>query len=174
MIVFNARLDNTSLELRIQSMGILMRGRIRDAVEQAAIMLTRYVKEEKLSGQVLKNRTGTLRRKINYKLSETPSTIEATVGVKLAYAAAHEYGFDGMVHASVRAHVRNVNSRNVRSQVEGKNRKVVQGITYVREHERNTHMHLPERSFLRSSLAENQTKIRDMLEEAARGAGARD
>jgi hypothetical protein len=52
---------------------------------------------EKLSGQVLKNRTGTLRRKINYEVRETPTGITGSVGVKLSYAAAHEYGFDGVV-----------------------------------------------------------------------------
>jgi phage gpG-like protein len=166
MITFNARLDEGSLEMMIKSRTIVLRGRIREAVKRAAIMLTRYVKEEKLSGQVLKNRTGTLRRKINYEVNETPQAIEASVGVKLSYAAAHEYGFDGMVN--VRAHVRRVNSRNVRGQIDGKSKTTGQGIAFVSAHER--HMHLPERSFLRSSLRENSATIVEMLTEAAGGA----
>jgi hypothetical protein len=41
---------------------------------------------------VLKNRTGTLRRKINYELRETTNAVSAAVGVKLAYAACTSTG----------------------------------------------------------------------------------
>lgn len=156
-MIITARLDDASLALRLQSMGIIMRSNIRDAVTRAAVMLTRYVKEQKLSGQVLKNRTGTLRRKINYTVTETPNEIQASVGVKLSYAAVHEYGFDGTV--SVRAHVRQVHSRDRQSLMTRKTTGL--GIGFVRAHER--HMHIPERSYLRSSLAENALTIRDML-----------
>lgn len=163
MIAFSMSVDGASLELRIKSMGLIIRGRVRDAVTRAAIMLTAYVKEQKLSGQVLKNRSGTLRRKINYKVTEQENQISAAVGVKLAYAAAHEFGFDGMV--SVRDYVRHVNSRNVRGSVNGKSGKTADGIAFVHAHER--HMHLPERSYLRSSLSENAVTIRHMLAAAA-------
>jgi phage gpG-like protein len=106
----------------------------------------RYVKERKLSGQVLKNRTGTLRRKINQVVTESPDSIMASVGVKLSYAAIHEYGFDGV--ESVREYTR----------------RTAKGIAVVPAHER--HVHMPERSYLRSSLRENAASIRDSLAKA--------
>jgi hypothetical protein len=74
-------------ELALKSFGLGVKERLRVAVTRSAIALTRYVKERKLSGQVLKNRTGTLRRKINYQLRETPTEVSASVGVQLSYAA---------------------------------------------------------------------------------------
>lgn len=112
------------------------------------IFLSRYVKESKLSGQVLKNRTGTLRRKVNYLVTESPGMITGSVGVKLAYAAAHEYGIDKIVH--VKAHERMMN--------------VAWGRPVAMPHKiavaaHSMHMHLPERSYLRSSFRELSPRI---------------
>jgi phage gpG-like protein len=142
--------------LSIRSFGLGIKERVREAVEKEAIRLTRYVKEMKLSGQVLKNRTGTLRRKINYRITETETTVVASVGVKLSYAAAHEYGFDGVV--DVKEHLREVRM------AWGRPITPVQAV--VRAH--TMHMHVPERSFLRSSLRENAPSIREALAEAVR------
>jgi phage gpG-like protein len=143
-----------TVQLRFASLPPRLRVALRKAITRDAIALTRYVKEEKLSGQVLKNRTGTLRRKINYTVSESPTAVTASVGVKLSYAAAHEFGFDGVV--SVREHLRTV------TQAFGRPIQPVQAV--VRAHE--MHMHLPERSFLRSSLKENAPTIREHLRAA--------
>jgi phage gpG-like protein len=116
------------------------------------------VKERKLSGQVLKNRTGTLRRKINYQLRETPTEVSASVGVQLSYAAVHEYGFDGIV--TVKEHLRTI------TQAFG--RPIAPVHVHRGAHQR--HMKLPERSFLRSSLRENAPSIREAARR--RGAGA--
>jgi phage gpG-like protein len=123
-----------------------IREQLAIVTRREAIGFTRYVKEEKLSGQVLKNRTGTLRRKVNYQVTETPNEVAAAVGVKLAYAAAHEFGFEGQV--SVREHLRAAKA----------------GTFNVRAHTR--HMRLPQRSFLRSSLAELGPGIRQRLHAA--------
>jgi phage gpG-like protein len=151
--------------LRLTSMNIRVREALRATTRRTGLDLLRYVKDEKLSGQVLKNRTGTLRRKINFVLSETPNGITGTVGVKLSYAAAHEYGFDGT--ESVRAHIRRVTSADTRAWVmksynDVGRRKVSEGIGYVRAHER--HMRLPERSYLRSALADKANEIRQSFE----------
>ena len=153
--------DQTLL-LKLRGMNIRIRDALRRAVTEAAVALTRYVKEEKLSGQVLHNRTGTLRRKINFSVHEDATSVTATVGVKLAYAAVHEYGFDGVV--TVREHTRAIASRNVRGSIRGKSRAIASGVAFVRSYER--HMHLPERSYLRSSLRENAGSIRDQLRAA--------
>lgn len=144
--------------LRLRVMGDRIRERLSKELTRSAIALTRYVKERKLSGQVLKNRTGTLRRKINYRTTETEKAMTASVGVKLSYAAAHEYGFDGIV--TVREHLRQV------KQAFG--RPIAPVTATVHAHQR--HMHLPERSFLRSSLRENAPAIRERLRAAVIGA----
>ena len=131
---------------------------VRTSVTRATFALVAYVKANKLSGQVLKVRTGTLRRKINGRVSETSTAIMGQVGVKLSYAAAHEYGFDG--DESVRAHVRTIKQAFGRS--------IAPTTVSVRAF--NRHIHLPERSFLRSSLREMTPEIQIMIRQAVVGA----
>jgi hypothetical protein len=149
---------DTVVLLKLRTMGIRIRDAVRETVTRDAIALSRYVKEQKLSGQVLKNRTGTLRRKIDYLVSESPTSISGSVGVKLSYAAAHEYGIDKVV--TVREHLREI------KQAWG--RPIAPMTVVVRQHP--MHMHLPERSFLRSSLRENAPTIREHLRSAVAGA----
>ena len=137
--------------LRLKAMNVRVRDALRRGVTREAIALTRFVKEEKLSGQVLKNRTGTLRRKINYVVSETSAGVTGSVGVKLSYAAAHEYGVDKVV--TVREHLRTIK--------EAWGRPISPVSATVRAHQR--HMRLPERSFLRSSLRDRSPAIREAL-----------
>jgi phage gpG-like protein len=114
------------------------------------------VKGDRLSGQVLHVRTGTLRRSINQRVTVTDDAVMASVGTNVRYAAAHEYGFDGPV--TVKAHIR-------RAALIGVDRAGARGEVYVRSHTR--HMRLPERSFLRSELRDRADEIRESLREAA-------
>lgn len=123
-------------------------GLVRAAVEAQAIDLTAYVKESKLSGQVLRTPTGTLRRSVSYALMIADKGLTAQVGTNLVYAAIHEYGFDGM--ESVRAHQRRV------TQAFGHPLKFA---VWANVGPFSRHMKMPERSFLRSSLRENRDKI---------------
>jgi hypothetical protein len=65
---------------------------VLNSVTRASIRLMRYVKEHKLSGQVLHVRTGTLRRKVNTASPKRRRRSLGQVGVKLSYARAHEMG----------------------------------------------------------------------------------
>jgi len=134
-------------------------------LERLAISLTRKVKEEKLSGQVLKNRTGTLRRSINYRIEGTETRMTALVGTNVAYAAIHEYG------GVTKPHV-----------IEPKNGKCLAFIApwgpgkgqggksfFARVNHPGSHM--PERSFLRSALTEMQGEIRSELGAAMKNLG---
>jgi len=128
---------------------------LKEEVTRLTLELLRYVKERKLSGDPLRNRTGTLRRKINSRVEADGNGVVGTVGVKLAYAAAHEFGVDRQV--TVRQHLRMVKmawGRALKTPVQAT----------VRAHSR--HMRLPERSFLRSSLREMADEIRGRLERA--------
>lgn len=151
------KVDPTTVAARLERMGPLIRERVRDTIQREGIALQRLTKE-KLSGPVLRNRTGRLRRSINFRLTETPNAIVGTVGTNVRYARAHEYGFEGTV--SVREHTRTV------TMAFGRPIDPVDAV--VRAH--TAHMLLPERSFLRSSLSERAPSIANAIREAVRGA----
>jgi hypothetical protein len=140
--------------LKFKSYGVLARENLRTAVREQGIRVLALVKA-KVSGPVLKNRTGTLRRKLNVQFSETPSSISASVGLSLAYAPPHEYGFDGTV--TVKEHLVTI------TQAFG--RELAGPVQFTMPtHER--HMKLPERSYLRSTLREETATIRAALQSA--------
>lgn len=125
---------------------------LKTEVEALTLKLLRKVKAEKLSGQALKNRTGTLRASINYRIESTGRQIYGVVGTNKEYAAVHEYGFSGSVN--VRDFLR------LQTTAFGK-RLLSPKKVNVRAHTRN--MMMPERSFLRSSLREMTPEIRERL-----------
>lgn len=126
--------------------------KLEQSITKLCIQLTRAVKEKKLSGTVLRNRTGRLRRSVNYRLETNPTAVYGVVGTNVQYARAHEYGVDKSVN--VREHMRRI------KQAWGKplaNPKAVM----VGPHSR--HMRLPERSFLRSALREMDAEIKTQI-----------
>ena len=127
--------------------------RIRDQVRvrMVAVMdtfgtgLVGYIRQNKLSGQVLNQRTGHLSRAVNNRTETTDTRVASVVGVNLreaAYGRAHEYGFNGTV--TVNAHTR------MMTMVFGK--KVAPHEVMVREH--TMKMNVRERSYMRTSLRE--------------------
>jgi hypothetical protein len=142
---------DTAVVAMLHSKAPKLSASVRNSVMRATIMLLAYVKANKLSGQVLHVRSGTLRRKVNYRMQGNASFSTGIVGVKLAYARPHEYGFDGIVN--VRESLRTIKQAFGRS---------IAPVTFpVRAH--TVHMKLPERSFLRSSLRELTPEIREMI-----------
>ena len=128
-------------------------GLVRQAVMEEAINLVRVVKEEKLTGQILKTKTGTLRRSVSFGLVMEDQGLTATVGPNVTYARIHEYG--GMT----RAHV-----------IQARNKKALAfqmgGVGLVRKSVQHPGSKMPERSFLRSSLRENEARIRAAIDRA--------
>jgi hypothetical protein len=110
----------------------------------------------KLSGEVLKVRSGKLRRNVERDIQESGQTITGIVSNPTAYAAAHEYGFHGTVE--VREHMRTI------KQAFG--RPIAQQQITVRAH--SMKMNLPEASFMRSALRESNEagEIRAEMEAA--------
>lgn len=99
--------------------------------------------------------------------------ILSAIGSNVRYAGVHEYGFDGNV--TVRAFTR----RDQRSDVfaapsvfnpktgrikKGRTKKVADGFVTVRAHSR--HLRVPERSYIRSTLAERAEAYGEALSEA--------
>ncbi len=129
--------------------------RLNESITRLCIKLSRAVKENKLSGAVLRNRTGRLRRSINYRIETTPTSIYGIVGTGVEYAHAHEYGVDKNV--TVREHMRQI------KKAWGKDLKSPKAVM-VKSHSR--HMRLPARSFLRSALAEMEAEIQSQIRAA--------
>ncbi|MBY4799899.1 hypothetical protein K6W78_07770 [Burkholderia cepacia] len=137
-----------------------VRNALVQRVQRLVIALQVHVVADKLSGQVLNVRTGRLRRSVNQAVTTTDTTITGVVSTPVEYAPVHEYGFQGVV--TVKEHLRQV------TMAWGKPLSTPVAAT-VREH--TMAMNLPERSFLRSALADQREEIlRGIREGAAEGA----
>src|SRR6516164_3045567 len=118
-------------------------------ITQLGIELQRHVQQDKLSGQVLRSRTGSLRSSIGLRVDQSDGAFTASVFTDSRYADVQEYGFAGTV--SVRASLGRVR------EVFG--RPISEKTVSVRAYDRR--MNLPERSFLRSALKDMTPAIRD-------------
>lgn len=156
-IVIDIRAE--ALLARIQGAAAVMEQRLTRAVTRLSIEVQAAVKEQKLTGQVLHVRTGTLRRSINRRVTQIPQGTFASVGTNVSYARVHEFGFRGNV--SVRARTRKVKSAF------GKPLRAA-ALQNVRAHSRR--VDLPARSFLRSTLREQEPRIVSSLRDAVLGA----
>lgn len=137
--------------------------------------LAEYVRTSKLSGQVLKNRTGTLRRSIHAMATREEGVISGQVGTNVEYAHVHEHGFHGPVQ--VREHERH-NKSSLKAKRAGNTarragnaQRFVQArlneasaISTVHAHTRQ--MNMPERAFLRPSLTERRQAVIDALRQS--------
>lgn len=123
------------------------------SMARATIDLVAYIKGSKLSDQVLRVRTGRLRRSITQRVEDTDGKIVGITGTNVSYARAHELGFKGTVQ--VKAYTR-----------------TVKGASFpVRSHKRN--LDIKARPFLAPSLQERFPKYEQQfakaVEEGSRG-----
>jgi phage gpG-like protein len=125
---------------RFEELSPALQTRAVEAITRLSLKLQRDVQTDKLSGQVLKLKTGTLRRSIDWKVNQANGQITGKVSTNVKYGIAHEFGFSGVV--DVKAHLRTI------TQAFGKS--ITPKTVEVRAHPMK--MNLPERSFLRSAL----------------------
>ena len=129
-------------------------------------LLTR-VKEDKLSGQVLNVRTGTLRRSINLKMEVGNDSIKATVGTNVPYAAIHEFGgtvpaVDGKLMVFPAPGLGKsfvTQTGRLRAKFGGR----ADLLVFTKKHKA---FNLPERSFLRSALEDMAPRIEEQINAA--------
>lgn len=148
-----------------------VRSCITDSIGRLILRLQRKVMQDKLSGQALKLRTGTLRRSIDQALNVRTGTLRRSIDQRLVtdsdsvsgivstnvkYGKAHEYGSNKTV--TVREHLRLV------KKAWGKELKHPVWAT-VKAH--SMKQNLPERSFLRSALTDMKPEIIADLNKAA-------
>jgi len=128
--------------------------RVHDSIARQTLELVRHVKENKLTGQVLKVRTGTLRRSVAHTISSSSSSVTGTVSTPLVYAPIHEFG--GTIPARIIAAKR---AQALKFSVGGK--------TLFRRAVSIPAVKMPERSFLRSALEDRKAAIEADLQRAA-------
>lgn len=124
---------------------------LRVSIQRLTLKLLAKVKEQKLTGQVLKVRTGKLRRSINQRVTVDTKGIYGIVGTNVEYGRMHELGGT----YSVKAHARMMKmawGKKLRTP------KVVQ----VREHK----ITYPKRSFLASALKDMEPNVRAEIRRA--------
>ncbi|HKM71472.1 MAG TPA: HK97 gp10 family phage protein [Stellaceae bacterium] len=145
--------DEQLLE-RLRALPDAINSGVLRGITQLGIELQRNVQQNKLSGQVLRSRTGSLKSSIDLRVDQSGGAITASVFTDSRYAGVQEYGFAGTV--SVRASLRRIR--------EAFGRPIAEKTISVRAYDRR--MDLPERSFLRSALEDMTPTIRDAVETA--------
>jgi hypothetical protein len=145
--------DEQLLE-RLRALPDAINSRLLRGITQLGIELQQHVQQDKLSGQVLRSRTGSLRSSIELQIDQGGAAISASVFTDSRYAGVQEYGFAGTV--SVRASLRCIR--------EAFGRPIAEKTISVRAYDRR--MDFPERSFLRSALEDMTPAIRDGIEAA--------
>lgn len=120
---------------------------VKKVMSREMALVAMYVKERKLSGEVLKNRTGTLRRSIHHRVDEGRSEIVGTVGTRVRYARPHEEGGAFQIPA------------HTRTQTHAWGRPILPRPVTVRAHSAT----FPQRAFLRPSLETMRGGIKDSI-----------
>ncbi|MBV8333915.1 MAG: HK97 gp10 family phage protein [Alphaproteobacteria bacterium] len=146
--------DQQALE-RLRALPEAVNSRLLSVITRLGIELQRDVQQDKLSGQVLRSRTGSLKSSIDFRIDQSGGSITASVFSDSRYAGAQEYGFAGTV--TIRASLRRIR--------EAFGRPIAEKTISVRAYDRR--MNLAERSFLRSALNDMTPAIRDEVETAA-------
>ena len=146
--------DQQALE-RLRALPEAVNSRLLSVITRLGIELQRDVQQDKLSGQVLRRRTGSLKSSIDFRIDQSGGSITASVFSDSRYAGAQEYGFAGTV--TIRASLRRIR--------EAFGRPIAEKTISVRAYDRR--MNLAERSFLRSALNDMTPAIRDEVETAA-------
>lgn len=140
---------------RLKQITPKVRTALQERVQRLTIQLQIHVVRDKLQGQVLNVRTGRLQRSINQAVTSDATSVTGIVSTAVKYARPHEYGFSGTVN--VKEHLRTV------TQAFGKELKEPVTST-VKAH--TMKMNLPERSFLRSALADQRGEIVEGIRQA--------
>lgn len=150
--MIDAKVDASALRTRLNAVPSDVISGLRARLEIEVGSLTNYVKEQKLSGQVLKNRTGNLRNAVFYTMEDRGAELVGTVDVSMpaaVYGTAHEFG----AHIPERVPV---TARVLHWRTGGKDIFAMRAAAFD----------LPARPFMRPSLEENRDKITASLQES--------
>jgi phage gpG-like protein len=155
--------NSAKLISRLQGIPKSVMDAVAEAVRLKGLEALRLAKEKVLV-EALKNRRGTLRCKVSVRHTRNAGLAKTSVGMKLSYAAAHEFGLKAT--GDVKAHLRRIKAQKKTDIKKGLKRsgKAIQAGAY----DRNFRMGLPKRSFLRAVLKRLRPGILAALNEAVR------
>ena len=141
---------------RLEKYAPEVRVALQRKVTEFALLLEAYVKTNKLSGQVLNKITGSLSASIQHRVEAVGSAIWGFVfsAGDVKYAAIHEYG------GVIPAHDIYPTKAQALAFAMG-------GDTIFAKHVHIPEVHMPERSYLRSSLQEWAQRIETGLKQTA-------
>lgn len=144
------------------------------AVQNSTTRLQAHVMGQKLSNQVLHVRTGKLRRSITQKISASSDGMTGIVGTNTRYAAIHEFG--GIIKHPPRemliklretrkgALMRQEGFPNLARFAKKTHKMARESVVTSKYYE----VHMPKRSFLKSSMEDLKPSIREELRNAIR------
>jgi len=98
---------DTEVVARLRRFAPNLREELRKAVTASAFNLQAHVVGQKLSGQVLKRKTGALAASIGFEVGEDAEGVQARVGTlkkAVVYARIHEYGGKTAAHVILPKH----------------------------------------------------------------------
>ena len=149
---------------------------VKSEVSKLGYALQALVKT-KLSDDVLHVRTGTLRRSIYCKVTHEGGIITATVGTNVVYACIHEFGGDIKIGARTSTTFRKLSKGTVGGKFISKKsamKRAAKGGSIAFDHKVGAYtIHMPQRSFLGSSLLEMRPEILARLDAVVnRGIGS--
>lgn len=143
--------------LKLQSLPDRLRDELYTAMKTVMFDLQSYIQTNKLSGQVLNRRSGTLSRSFTNDVEQGENIIEGTTGPNTPYARIQEYGGQTAPHV--------IEARNVKALMF-----TAGGKTLFRRLVHHPGSRIPERSYMRTALAENINTIRNQLNDAVKKA----
>lgn len=143
-------IGDDKLIYRLNSLPQKVRASLKKGMVRAMLGLSRYVKESKLSGQVLNVRSGNLRRSITYRISDDATSVTGITGTNSEYGHIHEYGGKTPPHI-----IRPKTAKALMFQIGGQ--------TVFAKEVHHPGSKMPMRSFLRSSLREQASMIQKEL-----------
>lgn len=93
MSEFTVAVEDRALRANLRGYPARAMDKLHAAMTKIGLQLQSYIKTEKLSGQMLNVRSGTLRRSINREVYNVSSTeVRLIVGTNVKYAAYQEFG----------------------------------------------------------------------------------
>jgi hypothetical protein len=133
-----------------------MRGSLAGRLRSLAHELKDLVTDNKLGGEVLHARTGTLRASVFAAVAESPGGVTLSLGSDVPYAAFQEFGFSGS--EAVREHLRRITTAFGRPIRTGARDVLVRAYT--------RRLAYPRHSFLSRTLRGQQTAMVEDLRQA--------
>ncbi len=139
---------------KLRKVPMSVRQQLVIAVRDSGLFLANYIKQKKLSGQMLNVRSDKLRSSVISEFTDAGNEVYSLVGPgPVAYARIHEFGGQTKAHEIV-----------------AKNGKMLHfvsgGLDIFRKSVHHPGSKMPERSYLRSSLFETREQIARKIEEA--------